>query len=299
MEVAGPRYVSGLNETGNLRQVVMKHPREAFGDTQRIEAQWRPLNFSAPPDLGAAIDEYDRLVELIQRAGAEVLFLPADPRGGLDSIYVRDASIVSPSGVILGNMGKPLRAGEPAAHGAAFGALGIPVIGAIEPPGTLEGGDLVWLDEQTVAVGEGYRTNAEGIRQLRAILGPSIEVIVATLPHWHGAGEVLHLMSLISPISRDLAVVYSPLVPVPFWRTLVERGYTLIEVPESEFDSMGTNVLALGPGRCVMIAGNSGTRAAIERAGTEVFEYVGTEISTKGAGGPTCLTRPIARDADL
>jgi N-dimethylarginine dimethylaminohydrolase len=299
MEVAGAHRVRGLNETGRLRHVVMKHSRDAFGDAHRIEAQWRSLNFSGPPELGAAIDEYDRLVGLIHGAGAEVSFLPSDPRGGLDSIYVRDASIVSPSGVILANMGKPLRAAEPTAQGEAFRALGIPVIGAIEPPGTMEGGDLVWLDEQTVAVGEGYRTNAEGIRQLRAILGSAIEVLVAPLPHWHGAGEVLHLMSLISPIRRDLAVVYSPLMPVPFRRTLLERGYTLIEVPDSEFDTMGTNVLALAPGQCVMIAGNARTRAAIERAGTQVLEYIGTEISTKGAGGPTCLTRPIARDADL
>ena len=289
----------GLNETGALTHVVMKHARDAFGDEQAIGRQWRPLNYTAPPDLAVAIDEYNYLVELIRRAGTTVSFLPADAGTGLDSIYVRDAAIAAPAGMILASMGKALRSGEPAAQAAAFAELGIPVAGAIEAPGTLEGGDVVWLDSQTVAVGEGYRTNAEGIRQLQALLGPAVRVIVVPLPHWHGAEEVLHLMSLVSPVDRDLAVVYSPLMPVPFRRLLLERGYQLIEVHEGEFESMGTNVLALAPRRCVVIAGNMHTRDALERAGAEVFEYEGTEISAKGAGGPTCLTRPITRDARL
>ena len=115
------------------------------------------------------------------------------------------------------------------------------------------------------------------------------------LPHWRGAGDVLHLMSLISPVDRDLAVVYSPLLPVPFRETLIESGYRLVEVPDEEFDTMGTNVLALGPRECVMIGGNPQTRAALEAAGARVTEYVGHEISVKGAGGPTCLTRPLIR----
>ena len=284
-----------LDETAPLTRVVMKHARDAFVHQAVIEQEWRRLGFTAPPDIARAIAEYEHFVELIRASGAAIDFLPVDERTTMDSIYVRDASIVSPAGVILANMGKRLRAGEPAAQEAAFTAAGIPLAGAITKDGRLEGGDLVWLDPATVAVGEGYRTNAEGIRQLRHLLGSEIEVIVAQLPHWHGSGEVLHLMSFLSPIDRNLAVVYSPLMPVPFRQTLLERGYTLIEVPAEEFDTMATNVLAIAPRRCIMIAGNPRTRAALERAGAEVFEYEGTEISVKGAGGPTCLTRPIAR----
>lgn len=287
--------VNGLSETGRLTRVVMKHARDAFEGDAAIARQWQTLNFTAPPELSRAIDQHDRFVDLVRQAGAEVTFLPADARTGLDSIYVRDASIVSPRGLILASMGKAQRATEPVVQGEAFATLGIPVAGRIEAPGTLEGGDLIWLDAKTVAVGEGYRTNAEGIRQLRTLLGPGIDVVVAQLPHWHGAGEVLHLMSLISPVDRDLAVVYSPLMPVPFRTLLLERGYRLVEVPDAEFDSMGTNVLAVAPRHCIMLAGNSRTRGLLEAAGCTVSEYDGSEISIKGAGGPTCLTRPIQR----
>jgi N-dimethylarginine dimethylaminohydrolase len=156
---------------------------------------------------------------------------------------------------------------------------------------------VVWLDARTLLVGRGYRTNAEGIRQLRELLGDAVDVIDVPLPHWRGEGDVMHLMSLLSPVDRDVAVVYSPLLPIPFRKLLLGRGYRLVEVPHEEFDSIGCNVLALGPRRCVMLAGNPQTRAALERAGVEVIEYTGNEISVKGAGGPTCLTRPIVRAA--
>jgi N-dimethylarginine dimethylaminohydrolase len=170
------------------------------------------------------------------------------------------------------------------------------VVGALARPGRLEGGDVVWLDARTVVVGRGYRTNDEGIRQMTMLLGDTVDdVLTVPLPHWRGTDDVMHLMSLISPIDNDLAVVYSPLLPVPFREYLLGRGFTLIEVPDSEFETMGTNVLALAPRRCLMLAGNPRTRAALERAGVEVLEYVGTEISVKGAGGPTCLTRPVRR----
>jgi N-dimethylarginine dimethylaminohydrolase len=286
--------VSALNEFDRLTHVVLKHPRDAFRDATTIEREWQALNYLAPPDFARAVDEYEAFVALVG-SGANVSFLTADGGTGLDSIYVRDASIVCRRGVILGNMGKVARRGEPAAQRNAFATLGIPVAGAIEGEGRLEGGDLVWLDERTVAVGEGYRTNAEGIRQLRVLLGHDVDVLVVQLPHWHGAGEVLHLMSLISPVDRALAVVYSPLMPATFRTALLNRGYTLIEVPDDEFETMGTNVLALAPRRCLMLEGNPKTRAALERAGAEVLVYKGGEISVKGAGGPTCLTRPIVR----
>ena len=287
---------NSLSEVGRLTRVLVKHPREAFVSNEAIAAQWKLLNFSAAPAVARASEEFEAFVGILRGAGAQVDFLPADERTSLDSIYARDASIVCNRGVILGRMGKRLRREEPAAQKAELRRLGIPIVGEIIEPGSLEGGDVVWLDDRTIAVGRGYRTNEEGILQLRALLADSIdELIVVPLPHWRGAGDVLHLMSLISPVDRDLAVVYSPLLPVPFRETLIESGYRLVEVPDEEFDTMGTNVLALGPRECVMIGGNPQTRAALEAAGARVTEYAGHEISVKGAGGPTCLTRPLIR----
>ena len=160
----------------------------------------------------------------------------------------------------------------------------------------MEGGDVAWIDERNLAVGLGYRTNAEGIRQLRALLGSGVDrVVPVPLPHWRGPDDVFHLMSMFSPVDRDLAVVYSPLLPVPFRQLLLKKGYELVEVPHEEFESMGCNVLAAGPRRCVAVDGNPVTRRRLEAAGAEVHTYRGREISTKGGGGPTCLTRPLVR----
>jgi N-dimethylarginine dimethylaminohydrolase len=285
-----------LSEVGELTRVVVKHARDAFVDEATIAAQWRDLRFAAAPDLARAIDEYDAFLALLQSCGASVHLLPRDGRTTLDSIYVRDASVVSHRGVILARMGKPQRAREPEAQDAALARLpATAVIGEIRPPGRLEGGDVVWLDDRTVAIGRGYRTNDEGIRQLQTLLDSDVEVVVVPLPHWRGEFDVMHLMSLLSPVDRDRALVYSPLLPVPFRELLLHRGIDLVEVPDEEFETMGTNVLALSPGRCLMLAGNPRTRAALERAGVEVLEYAGEEISVKGAGGPTCLTRPLER----
>jgi N-dimethylarginine dimethylaminohydrolase len=285
-----------MNEYGRLTRVVLKHPRDAFRDQATCAAQWRQLRFTNEPDFARAIAEYDRFVAILASTGAQLDFLPATADTTLDSIYVRDASLASPRGMILCNMGKPARASEPAAQQHAFHALALPIAGRITGAGRLEGGDVVWLDDATLAVGRGYRTNDEGIRQLGEMLGPSVEVVVVPLPHWSGEGDVMHLMSLISPVDRYLAVVYSRLLPVPFREWLLARGTRLIEVPDEEFGTMGTNVLALSPRRCLMISGNPLTRAALERAGAEVLEYDGSEISVKGAGGPTCLTRPVSRE---
>src|SRR5688572_21530252 len=284
-----------LSEVDRLIRVAVKHPRDAFVDAAMIGRQWQDLRFSAPPDLDRASREHDRFVEALLAAGAMVHSLPRDEDTTLDSIYVRDASIVCAKGLILCRMGKPQRAGEPAAQERALHGGHLPVCGRIARPGSAEGGDVLWLDARTFVVGRGYRTNADGIRQLRAILGGGVEVVEVPLPHWRGQQDVMHLMSLISPVDHDLAVVYSPLLPVPFRQWLIARGIGLVEVPDAEFETMGTNVLALGPRRCVMVAGNPRTRAALERESAEVIEYAGREISVKGAGGPTCLTRPITR----
>jgi arginine deiminase len=285
------------SDVGTLRSMVLKHVRDAFVDQAAVDRQWRELAYLERPDMEQALAEYDAFVEVLQAAGVEVEFLPRDERTGLDSVYARDSTVVSDRGVILCSMGKQQRRGEPGAVGDAFLSLDIPVHGSIQGDGLLEGGDVVWLAPDTLAVGRGYRTNDEGIRQLRELLGECIgELLVVPLPHWRGAGDVFHLMSVLSPLAQDLALVYSPLLPVPFRQALLQRDIELVEVAEEEFEAMAGNVLALGPRRCLMMQGKPITSGRLEKAGVEVLTYSGSEISAKGCGGPTCLTRPLLRD---
>jgi len=288
--------MSVQSEFQPMSLVLLKHPRDAFISEAVIASQWQRLGFIAPPDLPKACEEFDALVDLLQSAGAEIRLLPRDEATSLDSLYARDASIMCDRGAIVCRMGKAARSTETAAQEQALLQMSVPVLGRIEPPGTLEGGDVFWVDERTLAVGRGYRTNDDGIRQLRVLLGDSIdELIVVPLPHWRGRGDVMHLMSLVSPVDVDLAVVYSPLLPVPFRELLLNRGITLVEVPDQEFETMGTNVLAVKPRVCVALAGNVITRQRLQATGAIVIGYDGGEISVKGAGGPTCLTRPLSR----
>jgi len=274
------------------------HPRDAWGGQEVVDTQWEGLGYTSRPDYARAVAEYDAFVSALEDAGAAVEFRTGADGLTLDAIYVRDASIISGRGAVLCGMGKEARAGEPAAQAKAFERLGVPVLGAITGAGRVEGGDAVWLDADTLAVGLGYRTNAEGIRQLRELLGAAVDVLEVPLPHWRGPGDVFHLMSILSPIDVDLALVYSPLMPVVFRNALLERGVRLVEVPEAELD-MGPNALALAPGRCLLEAANVETGRRLEAAGVDVRFYDGAEISRKGLGGPTCLTRPLLRDDRL
>jgi N-dimethylarginine dimethylaminohydrolase len=283
------------SDVAPLRRVLMKHARDAYLSSARISAQWEALDYAAPPDFEAACRESDALAALLESLGVEVAWLPAAD-AGLDSIYVRDAAIVCDEGLVLSRMGKPARSDEPASLARALPSLGVSVHGRIESPGTLEGGDVVWLDTQTLAVGRGKRTNAEGIRQLTALL-PGVEVVTVPLPDWTAPGDVFHLMSALSPVAEDLALVFPPLLPPAFLAELRARGHALVEVPAAELESQGSNVLAVAPRVVVALEGSPETRRRLEEAGVEVHTYRGDEISAKGFGGPTCLSRPLERRA--
>ncbi len=287
----------GQSEVGTIQKIVLKHPKEAFISNDTISKQWQELNYKGIPDLDKAIEEYGNFVKLLQQHIPELYFLPTDKRTGLDSLYVHDPVIMSDRGAILCNMGKEQRRGEPAAMGDFFQQHGMPILGTISSEGRIEGGDVVWLDQRTIAIGRGYRTNDEGIKQLKNLLNDlADEFIVVPLPHWEGPGDVLHLMSFISPIDYDLALVYSRLMPVPFREWLLARGMKLVEVPDEEYPTMACNVLAVAPRKCIMLKGNPRTKKLLESEGVAVWEYEGEEISRKGEGGPTCLTRPIFRE---
>jgi arginine deiminase len=284
------------NEFGRIERILLKHPRLAFVDEASVRNQWQVLGYSACPDFDKAAEEYEAFVSLLRQQIPEVDFLPANEETGLDSVYVRDSSVMTGKGVVLARMGKAERSGEVQAVREYYSRLAIPIIGAIAGEGRLEGGDVVLWDKKTIIVGQGYRTNAEGIRQLREFVANDIEdCVIVPLPHWEGSKGVMHLMSLISPVDNDLAVVYSRLLPVPFRNLLLERSVELIEVPDAEFASLGCNVLAVAPRKCLMVEGNPLTRQLLLDRGVEVWEYRGAEISLKGAGGPTCLTRPLRR----
>jgi N-dimethylarginine dimethylaminohydrolase len=289
--------VGGQSDVGKLRRVAVKHARDAFGSEAALDSQWRDLGYLARPDFTAGVAEYERFLTVLRTAGVDVLGLPPDATVGLDSLYARDASIVCDGGVVLCNMGKPQRRTEPAAQEAALRAAGIPIRGRIADPGTVEGGDVCWIGERTLAIGRGYRTNEEGIAQLRDLVTDYVdEVLVVPLPHWRGPEDVFHLMSIVSPIDGDLLLVYAPLLPVPFREALLARRIELVDVPDAEFDTLGCNALAIGPREAVVVAGNPETRARLERAGVTVHAFAGGEICLKGGGGPTCLTRPLVRD---
>lgn len=274
-----------------LRSVLVKRPDEHFAVADPVA--W---HYTGRPDLAIAQAEHDGLVNLLRAGGAEVLYHGVDQPERADAIFAFDPALVTDRGAVMLSMGKPQRRGEEAAMARRFEELGIPILYTLHGEARAEGGDLLWLDHDTLAVGQGFRTNAEGLRQLREALEPiGVKVIAVDLPYYTGPEACLHLLSLISLVDENLAVVYPSLMAVSFWQELQRRGIQTIVVPDEEFASMGPNVLALAPRKCLMLEGNPHTRHMLEEAGCEVVTYKGNEISLKAEGGPTCLTRPLWR----
>ena len=286
------------SEYKKLESVYIKPAINAFISDVHLENQWQKLNYLSRPDFEKALAEYSLFQKYLLDNNIKVEHFPFNQNVQIDSIYCRDASIATNFGMIICNMGKGGRINEPQSQLEVYKENNIPILGIIEAPGTLEGGDVAWLDDKTLAVGHTYRTNLEGINQLKLLLEPKgVEVVIAELPHYKGKNDVFHLMSILSPVDKDLAVVYSPLMPVKFRNDLLRRGFELIEVPDEEFESMGCNVLAVAPRKCIMVKGNPKTQKLLEQAGCEVTLYKGEDISIKGGGGPTCLTRPLDRSS--
>ena len=274
-----------MTMTAPLRRVFVRRP----GAVDR----WHEYGWRAAPDPVRIVEEHESFVAALEAAGAEVVIgEPLD--SALDAIYVHDPAAVTNHGAVLLRPGKELRRAEVEAIERDFTAAGVDVLARLEAPATAEGGDMLWLDERTLVVGRGYRTNDPGVEALRAAL-PDVEVHAVDLPHYHGRDEVMHLLSLISPLADDLAVVYLPLMPVRLVELLEQRGIGFVEVPDDEFESMACNVLALAPRVALALAGNPETSRRLEAAGVEVRVYPGDELSRKGDGGPTCLTRPLVR----
>jgi N-dimethylarginine dimethylaminohydrolase len=258
-------------------------------------AAWKSCGWRSEPDPALAVEEHTGFRAELERAGASVEIGAARTPGNPDAIYAYDPVLMTDAGAVLLRPGKEGRRAEPAAVASDLAVAGIAIAGRMEAPATAEGGDLFWLDRSTLLAGRGYRTNGEGIAQLRTMLGEPVDVVEFDLPYFHGPDECLHLMSLVSPLDVDLVIAYLPMVPVRLLQILADRDVRVVEVPDDEFASMGANVLALGPRIALALAGNPETRRRLETAGVDVRTYVGTEISLKGEGGPTCLTQPLER----
>jgi len=277
------------NAVGELRRVYVRPP-----DHASMRA-WADHGWRAAPDPGRAADEHDAFREALGDAGAEIVIGTTQVPGDPDAIYAYDPTLPTDRGVIVLRPGKPVRRAEPAALQADLISAGSVVLGGLTAPATAEGGDMFWLDEGTLLIGRGYRTNDEGIAQIRGLLPDEVDLIAFDLPHHRGPDECLHLMSFISPLDHDLAVVFPPMMPVRLLDLLRDRGVSLVEVPEEEYDSQGPNVLALAPRLALALDGNPETRRRMEAAGVDERTFTGQEISRKGDGGPTCLTRPLER----
>jgi len=278
----------GQNMTATLRRVLVRPPRAAGFAT------WREYGWRSEPHIAKLAEEHETFCDALGAGGAEIVLadtrLPTDP----DAIYVFDPAIVANSGAIVLRPGKEGRLVEMDAIAADFEHAGVPIAARLEAPASADGGDTIWLDESTLIVGRGYRTNDDGIQALQTAL-PGVDVLAFDLPHLHGSEVVLHLLSLLSPLDDDLVVAYLPLLPVRLVQLLQEREIRIVEVPDEEFETMGPNVLALAPRVALALEGNVETRKRLEQASVNVSVYRGNEISRKGDGGPTCLTRPLLR----
>jgi N-dimethylarginine dimethylaminohydrolase len=274
--------------TAPLHDVLVKRPGPAFGAAFDEPAH----GFLHAVDLELARREHDAFTETLAALGPRVRVLEAEVDSP-DLVYTYDPLLVADRGAIPLRPGKPNRLVEPAAIEAWTLAAGIPTLGRIEPPGTIEGGDTFWLRPELLCIGRTLRTNSEGVRQLGAIVGGDVRVF--DVPYWRGPAELVHLLSVISPLADDLAVVFEPLLPVGLWELLAELGIRTIPVPEEEFATLGCNVLAVRPGVVIAAEGNPATAAAMAAAGCEVHTYPAFEIGINGSGGPTCMTRPILR----
>jgi len=291
-------HFNGHSMVGPLERVLVCSPRRAGWNQPEHAARWRELGFHHAPNFTVAQQQHEALCRELQTAGSEVLDLPSSPDFSLDAVYTHDASLPTDHGLIVMRPGKPNRVAEGPRHAAFCETLDISILGAITTPATTEAGDIVWLDSKTLLIGHGYRTNAAGIEQMRALLAPKgIDVLSAPLPYGPGPSACLHLMSLISLLDGHTALVDLPWLAVETVELLRSRGFQFIEIDPSERDTLACNVLALGNNRLLAIEENHKTNARLRQSGFDLRTFPACELCINGSGGPTCLTRPLLRTA--
>lgn len=287
---------NGHSMVGELQRVLVCSPHTAGWDDSKRVRDWEKLGFHHAPDFEVAQSQHDAMCHQLEQAGAELVQLGSATDLSLDAVYAHDASLPTDFGLIVLNPGKSNRIAE-AQHQREFcQALGVPILGEVTSPGKAEAGDMVWIDSETLAIGHGYRTNAAGIGQIRALLEPHhVSVITAPLPHGPGPTACLHLMSLMSMLDDQTVLVDLSWLTVPTIELLHDRGLSFIEIDSSERDTLACNVLSLGRRRLLAIEENRNTNERLRRAGFDVRTFPGSELCIDGSGGPTCLTRPLLR----
>ena len=284
------------NMVDPIKKILLSHPKNAFFNQNKINSEFKELNFFDAPDYNESLNEYEAFIDILKFHDIDLYFLDKNNTNTIDSIYAHDPFIISNDGAIICNMGKKNRISEIENVKIFLKNNEIPILGEISAPGKLEGGDIVWIDKYNIAIGIGYRSNIEGAKQLGEILSGCVKnIIPVPLPHWNGPNDCLHLMSNLSPIDSNLFLVFSKLLPVQFIQYLKENKIELIEVPFNEYETMACNVLAIAPREVIMLEGNPITKKLLENENVIVHTYKGSEISLKGAGGPTCLTKPFLR----
>jgi N-dimethylarginine dimethylaminohydrolase len=287
---------NGHSMTGELLRVMVCSPGDAGWEVPSKVAMWRELGFQHAPEFAIAQQQHEMLRQLLGESGATVLNLPGADSLTLDAVYTHDASLPTDSGLLLMNPGKKSRGQEPRVHTDFCKSLGIPVLSEVAEPGISEAGDIVWLDSKTLLIGQGYRTNEAGIEQIRRLLAAkNIEVLSAPLPHGGGPSTCLHLMSLMSMLDEQTILVDLPWLAVETVELLKGRGFRLIEIDDTERDTLACNVLALGKKRLIALEENTKTNRRLSDRGFDVRTFAGSEIAINGGGGPTCLTRPLLR----
>ena len=284
-----------FNEYSKIAQVAIRNPESGFVNDKKLASEWKRLRFHSKPNFKDAVIEFTKFRELLEDDDIKIIDLPTSDNLTIDSIYARDSILISPKGLILCNMGRASRTPEAIDNFHTLSKMGHRVAGQIKPPGTLEGGDFIWIDNNHAAVGLGSRTNLEGINQLKKILGPGIDLHIVKLPEPDHPEDVLHLMSIISPFDKNLALIYKPLMPNTFINWLVNLGKEYVKVSSKEYSLMGCNVLATAPRSIIMLENIPNVENDLKKSGCTVRTYKGDEISKKGEGGPTCLTRPLLR----
>ncbi|MGF9563102.1 arginine deiminase family protein [Neorhizobium sp. JUb45] len=278
-----------------LLRVMMRRPGKSL-----LAADAANWHYGPTFDANKAIEQHKVFAGLVEKSGAEVLWIEDDGDGLADSMFTHDPSLMTDKGAVILRMGKPLRAAEPELHEKTYRDAGIPILGRIQAPGTVEGGDCIWVDHKTLAIGRGVRSNQAGIEQMQTILAEiGVTVLGFDLPLWQGEEACLHLMSVMSPLAPKLALVHAPLMPAAFYMLLREREYTLIHAPEADFaasNGLNLNVLPVTPNHVIMVSGFPDTKAAMEAHGCKVETFEADALCIACEGGPTCLTRPILRE---
>ena len=284
-----------FNEYSSFKEVAIRSAKNSFINSSKLDNEWKKLRFHSKPDFEDAINEYSEFENLIISSAQNIIYLPKATDLTIDSIYARDSILVSPKGLIICNMGRKSRTSEALACAEVYKSKGYKIAGKIEPPGTIEGGDFIWIDSNHAAVGLGPRTNKEGINQLKKILGDDVHLEIVELPEPNHPEDVLHLMSIISPIDNDLSIIYRNFMPISFIKWLENLNMKFVEISDTEYNKMGCNVLAYAPRSVIMLDDISSVKIKLENEGCTVKTYKGNEISRKGEGGPTCLIRPLTR----